>query len=222
MRLNIACMLALFAWCAPLPVLSQDATEEERKGGYGEGRLYFNNATMRWSNYLELYLRSDLWVSGGERVGLFAWARANNDWAPHSALVLGLSYAPIPFIGAELGGGIDGNPLEKLYYLRGRLWLGNDLTALTGRRHFYYLDCVIEAGENGIYRWEARLKIRVTQWLGCGVYGEDAKGIGPRIDFQPSIFPVSVSLMTLVGRWDSQRTLRSQDVMTAIFVRLIL
>ncbi|GEM_PF-3282265 len=212
--------LTLLAWCVPIPARSQAVSEEEEmKGGLVEGRWYFDSSGA--TAYGTAYFQSYFWISGREKVGWFAFARANNDWAPHSALVAGLSYAPIPYIGVELGAGINGNPLENFYYLRGRLWLGNDLTALAGSRNFYYLDCVVDAGPNQIYWWEARLKIRVARWLGCGVYAEDGKGAGPRIDLQPIAMPISVSAMVLIGRWDSNRSFEPRDMMAAISVRAI-
>ncbi|MBI2278687.1 MAG: hypothetical protein HYU81_01325 [Candidatus Brennerbacteria bacterium] len=207
-------VIAFLVVCA-IPLFAQE--HEEMRGGMVEFRAYFDSSDV--ATYAVAYLRRHF-VVDEERISWFVFARANNNPRPPSALVVGLSYAPSRSFGMEAGGGLNGNPLDHhpSHYVRGRLWIGRDMTGF-GTVDLYYFECAIEASRH-IVNWEARLKMRVLPWFACGFYGERAKGFGPRIDIQPKGIPLAISVAALIARWDTEKPIRANDGNFVLFSRL--
>lgn len=209
----------LFACMMALGATALFAQQDDPRGGYVEGRCYFDSSDV--ATYAVAYARRHF-VTGEERISWFFFARAHNNPRPPSALVVGLSYAPAPSFGMEVGAGLNGNPLDHhpSHYVRGRIWIGREMTGL-GTVDLYYFDFAAEATRS-LVNWEARLKMRVTSWFACGLYGERTKGVGPRIDIQPKGISLAISAAALVARWDREKPLRGSDAIFALFARLTL
>ncbi|MEK7630295.1 MAG: hypothetical protein AAB432_02870 [Patescibacteria group bacterium] len=176
----------------------------EAKGGYVEGHFYAKPFAERHITYLVAYMQSFTLYNSSEdeeRMGWFVFARANPRPKPGSAIIFGLSYSPIPYFGLEAGAGVTGNSQFDGDWsrIRSRVWFGDDLNSLSGQKNLYYFDFAFEFGDHRYSHWESRLKIRATEWLGIGIYGEDSIGIGPRIDIQPKSTSISFSIM---GLWE--------------------
>jgi len=163
---------------------------------YGEGRAYATNGLHDLGTIF--YINDAKNWSAGQSNLEMGWSmhgRINRrDTLTASMATLNLTVSPSQYLAFEVGAGFHSDNTERWPILRGEIWTG-----YSG----FYMDLTALVTAHSIKSWEARFKAPVTNWLGLGLFGEQSKGGGFRVDVSPEFAgPLSASFVSLKN-WDA-------------------